>query len=199
MPRRDLHAAFVARFERPEIVLDHIRALCTRRGWKTGRNGRFVKGQVPANKGKRCPPGKGGRHPNARLTQFKPGQRPKNTKKPGDEYVSSKDGYVYLCIPETNPHTGFDHRFVLKHKYLWEQANGPVPEGHCLKSRDGNRQNTDPSNWMCIPRSMLPRLSGRWTLPYDDAPDELKPLVLATAKLKHAAHEKRRAAGKGEV
>lgn len=135
-------------------------------------------------------------HPNSARTRFKPGQRPHNTRKPGDEYVCAKDGYVYLCIPETNPHTGFEHRFVLKHKYLWGQANGPIPEGHCLKSRDGNRQNTDPSNWMCIPRSMLPRLSGRWTLPYDQAPDELKPLVLATAKLKHTAKTARRAAEK---
>lgn len=192
MPRRDLHAAFVAHFGRTDVSADSIKAICTRKGWKTGRTGCFVKGQTPVNKGKKMP-----FHPNSARTRFKKGQRPQNTKKPGDEYVSSKDGYVYLCVPETNPHTGFEHRFVLKHKYLWEQKNGPVPAGHCLKSRDGNRQNTDPSNWMCIPRSMLPRLSGRWTLPYDQAPDELKPLVLAAAQLKHTAKSKRRAAAKG--
>lgn len=124
-------------------------------------------------------------------TQFKKGQRPKNTKKPGDEYVSAKDGYVYLCVPQTNPHTGFQHRFVLKHRYLWEQLNGPVPEGFCLKSRDGDRQNCDPSNWMCIPRAMLPRLSGRWSLGYDQAAPELKPVVLAVAQLQHGAKQRR--------
>lgn len=123
-------------------------------------------------------------------TQFKPGQRPANTKRPGDEYLSN-DGYVYLCVPERNPHTGFEHRFVPKHRYLWEQANGPVPEGHCLKSVDGNRANSDPANWICIPRAMLPRLAGRWTLGYDEAPDELKPVVLATALLAHNARMKR--------
>lgn len=124
-------------------------------------------------------------------TQFKKGNRPQNTKKPGDEYVSAKDGYTYLCIAEQNPHTGFEHRFVMKHLHLWEQENGPVPEGHCLKSRDGNRSNTDPSNWICIPRALLPRLAGRWSIPYDQAPDELKPAVLATARLEHAAREAR--------
>lgn len=122
-------------------------------------------------------------NPNSARTQFKKGQRPPNTKRPGAEYVSAKDGYTYLCVPERNPHTGFEHRFVMKHRYLWEQVNGPVPAGMCLKSLDGNRSNCDPANWLCIPRSMLPRLSGRWSIPYDSAPDELKPLILATARL----------------
>lgn len=126
-------------------------------------------------------------------TQFKKGNRPHNTKKPGDEYVSTKDGYTYLCIAETNPHTGFEHRFVMKHLHLWELQNGPVPEGHCLKSLDGDRSNTDPSNWECIPRALLPRLAGRWSLPYDQAPDELKPAVLTSARLEHAAREARKA------
>lgn len=166
--------------------LENLKALCSRRGWKTGRTGCFPEGHVPANKGKKMP-----FNANSARTQFKKGQRPKNTKKPGDEYVSAKDGYVYLCIPETNPHTGFEHRFVLKHKYLWEQANGPVPEGHCLKSLDGNRQNTSPSNWTLIPRSLLPRLAGRWNVPYDRAPAKLKPTIMAAARLRHAAKTRR--------
>ena len=37
MPRRELHAAFVRQFGRADVTHDHIKALCTRRGWKTGR------------------------------------------------------------------------------------------------------------------------------------------------------------------
>lgn len=129
-------------------------------------------------------------------TQFKKGHLPHNTRKPGDEYISSKDGYTYLCVPDTNPHTGFEHRFVLKHKYLWEQANGPVPDGMCLKSVDGNRQNCDPCNWQLIPRSMLPRLSGGWSVGYDQAEPEVRPAIMAVAKLEHRAREIReRASG----
>lgn len=170
------------------MSVDDVKALCTRKGWKTGRSGCFEKGAVPPNKGKKMP-----FNPNSARTQFKKGQRPSNTKRPGDEYISSKDGYTYLCIPETNPHTGFEHRFVLKHRYLWERENGPIPADHCLKSIDGNKQNCDPANWLCIPRALLPRLSGRWSINYNDAPDELKPILLAAARLQHAARTRRRA------
>ena len=79
---------------------------------------------------------------------------------------------------------------INKHRYLWEQLNGPVPEGHVLKCLDGNKLDTDPSNWVAIPRALLPRLNGRWSsLKYDDAPEELKPTLMLMAKIKHAAAE----------
>jgi hypothetical protein len=186
-PRRIAHQLFVKKFRRKDVSVEDIKGLCTRRGWKTGRTGCFAKGVIPHNKGKPCPPGKGGRHRNSRKTQFKKGQKPHNTVFPGYERVDQKDGYVYFCVPETNPYTGFEHRLVLKHKYLWEQKHGPVPEGHCLKSRDGIRTNTDPENWELIPRAMLPRLSGRWGTNYDTAPAELKPTLFAIAKLETKA------------
>lgn len=182
MARRALHQAFVKRFKRKDVTKDNIKALCTRRGWKTGRTGCFPKGSVPANKGQKMP-----FNPNSAKTQFKKGQRSHTTKHVGYEYVSKKDGYTYLCIDEVNPHTGFEHRFVMKHKHLWEKINGPVPADHCLKSKDGNRLNTDPGNWELVPRSMLPRLAGRWGVPYDSAPAELKPTLFAIAKLETKA------------
>lgn len=33
MPRRDLHAAFVRKFRRRDVSVDHLRCLCVRRGW----------------------------------------------------------------------------------------------------------------------------------------------------------------------
>lgn len=183
-------AAFNKKFGR-RVKLANFNALCKRRGWLTGRTGQFVKGQEPPNKGKRCPPGKGGRHPNARKTQFTKGHAPHNTNYLGHERIDAKDGYVYLSVAETNPHTGYERRYVLKHKWLWEQANGPLPEGHCLKALDGNRQNCDPSNWEAIPRGALPYLNGRWNgLNYDEAPAEVRPAILTMARLKHAARSK---------
>lgn len=192
MSRRDLLAAFVATFGREDVSLANLTALCKRKGWLTGRNGRFVKGMVPANKGKPCEPGKGGRHPNARKTQFARGQRPHTWRGPGHESVCPKDGYVYLIVAERNPHTGADTRRVLKHKWLWEKKHGPVPKGMALKCRDGNRRNTDPGNWELIPRGLLPRLGGRYGRDYDTAPAELKPVIMTVAKLEHASREKRR-------
>ncbi|WP_240000294.1 HNH endonuclease [Rhizobium halophilum] len=190
----EYHAAFVGEFEREDVTAQNLHALRKRKGWKTGRTGQFVKGQEPVNKGKPCPPGKGGRHPNARKTQFKRGQLPHNTKFLGHERVS-KDGYVEISIDEENPHTGYERRYVLKHVHEWERLHGPVPDGLCLKCVDGNRLNTDPSNWIAIPRGLLPRLNGgRATrvMAYDTAPDELKPVLMTMARVEHKASEIRR-------
>lgn len=197
LPIADYHAAFVAEFPRLDVSAKNLHALRKRKGWRTGRTGCFVKGQVPVNKGKPCPPGKGGRHPNARKTQFKRGQLPHNTNYLGHERVS-KDGYVEVSIDEVNPHTGFERRYVLKHVHEWEKVNGATPDGMCLKCVDGNRLNTDPSNWIAIPRGVLPRLNGgRATrvMAYDTAPAELKPILMTMARVDHRASELRRRQG----
>jgi hypothetical protein len=188
LSRRELHAEFSKRFRRSDVTVVNLHALCKRMGWYTGRTGQIEKGAVPHNKGKKCAPGSGGRHPNARKTQFKKGGLPHNTNYAGHERIS-KDGYVEISVNETNPHTGFERRYVLKHRWLWEQANGPLPDGMCLKCK-GDTRNTDPSNWEAVPRALLPRLNGRFGRGYDAAPDELKPTIMAVAKLEHRLREK---------
>lgn len=189
MPRREMHAMFVARFERPDVTLTQLNALCKRRGWKTGRTGCFVKGQEPMNKGKRMP-----YHPNSAATRFKPGQRcgraNENWKPIGTERVT-EDGYLERKIHDGMP---LQSRWQAVHRIRWEEANGPVPEGHALKCLDGHKLNTDPANWEAVPRAMLPRLAGgrHKRRPYDSAPDELKPAIMAIAKVEHAAREARK-------
>ena len=180
-----LHAGFVATFGRSDVSVEKLVGLRKRMGWTTGRNTRFQPGQIPANKGKPCEPGRGGRHPNARRTQFCKGQEPHNTKFLGHERVN-KDGYVEISVAETNPHTGYHRRYVHKHVHLWTQKNGPVPAGHALKCLDGDKTNCDPDNWEAVPRALLPRLNGRFGRGYDAAPQDLKPTILLVAKLEHA-------------
>jgi HNH endonuclease len=181
--RRKVHADFCERFGRHDVSLNNLKSLCKRNGWLTGRTGCYEPGQTPANKGKKMP-----FNPNSAKTQFKTGQLPHNTKHLGHERVTT-DGYVEISIKETNPHTGYERRYVQKHRHLWEKANGPVPDGMCLKCLDSDKTNSDPSNWEAIPRAMLPRLSGRHSLAYDDAAPELKPTIMAIAKLEHKARE----------
>lgn len=187
LPIAEYHAAFAARFGRPDVTPARLHGLRKRKGWKTGRTGHFPKGNTPHNKGKPFPVA--AINPNCRKGQFKKGDEPHNTRHLGHERVS-REGYVEVSVAETNPHTGYSRRYVLKHRWLWEQENGPIPDGHCLKCRDGNKANTAPDNWECIPRSLLPRLVGgnrhHHHLAYDDAPPELKPTILATARLVHA-------------
>lgn len=192
----DYHAGFRALFGRDDVMPKHLHALRKREGWKTGRTGQFEKGATPVNKGKPCPPGKGGRHPNAMATHFKKGHgrtgiAAKVYKPIGTERIS-KDGYRERKIHDGMP---LQSRWRAVHLIEWEALNGPIPKGHALKCLDGNKQNTDPSNWEPVPRSMLPRLAGgshKQYVAYDAAPDELKPAILAVAKIEQAGRARRK-------
>lgn len=188
MPREQMWRRFCFIFQRDDVSFAAMKGLCGRKGWLTGRDGCFAAGQEPHNKGR-----KGYAAPGSEKGWFKKGGTPHNTNYLGHERVS-KDGYVEISVDRPNKHTGYERSYVLKHVWLWEQANGPVPAGHALKCLDGNRQNCDPSNWEAVPRALLPRLSGRWHMPYDAAPAELKPTLLAIAKLEHAARSARQVA-----
>jgi hypothetical protein len=181
MPRKEAHRNFCEEFKRTDVSPDNFKALCKRKGWKTGRTGKFQKGNVPANTGKKML-----FNANSARTQFKKGHTPHNTNYSGHERLTKKDGYIEISIDEVNPHTGFERRYVFKHRYLWEKQHGKLPDGMCLKCLDGNRQNTDPANWEAIPRGALPFLNGHRGYNYDDMPPELRPSVLALAKVKYA-------------
>ncbi len=183
LSRKESHAQFLKAFPRTDISLDQIVGFKKRAGIRTGRTGRFEKGATPTNKGKKMP-----YNANSARTQFKKGQVPPNRLPMWSERVG-KDGYIEMKVPLVNPHTGHSTRFMHKHRYLWVKKHGPLPEGYALKCLDGDRTNTDTSNWEAVPRALLPHLSGRWCRGYDDAPDEIKPTLMATAKLKHAINQ----------
>lgn len=188
MPAAAYHSAFCDRFNRADITDSQLKSLRKNAGWNTGRTGYFRKGSVPANKGKKMP-----YNANSARTQFKKGMQrsgnaAKNYKPIGTECV--RDGYLARKI-----HDGFpmQSRWRAVHILNWEEINGTLPEGMALKCK-GNRANTDPSNWELVPRGVLPRLNNRWGRGYDDAPKELKPTIMAVAKLEHRISEKRKAA-----
>lgn len=185
MPRRQLHTAFASKFSRDDVSVANIKSLCTRNSWTTGRTGQFEPGQTPPNKGKKMP-----FNANSARTQFKKGHRGGKASqlyKPVGTERHSKDGYVERKIHDGMP---LQSRWRAVHLLNWEQKHGSLPDGHCLKCIDGDKSNTATTNWMAIPRALLPRLNGRWTLlNYDNAEPELRPYILAAAKLKHAARE----------
>ncbi|PWJ93557.1 hypothetical protein C8D77_101236 [Mesorhizobium loti] len=176
--------AFQVAFGRHDVTPSKLHALRKREGWKTGRTGQFDKGVAPWSKGKKLP-----FNPNSAVTQFKKGLKPHNRRGPGHESLGD-DGYIWIVTDRRNPWTGASTWRVHKHRWLWEQANGPVPDGMVLKCL-GERLNTDPSNWEPVPIGLLPRLNGKSNRDYDRAPAELKPTIMAVAKLEHAVAARR--------
>lgn len=120
-----------------------------RRGDHVGARFRFEKGHAPANKGLRRPGWHRGR---MRDTQFQKGQI-------GTRYMpigSTRlvDGYVYRKVSNTR-YVPWTKNWTLEHRLVWEAAHGPVPPGHALCFRDGDRTNTRLENLELITRRVL--------------------------------------------
>lgn len=75
--------------------------------------------------------------------QFLAGVIPHNSNYNGHERIT-KDGYIEVRI-----RSGL---YRLKHLYNWEKIHGKLPKSYCLRCQDGNKLNTDASNWKLISR-----------------------------------------------
>jgi hypothetical protein len=171
----DIAAEFNARFER-SITVSQIKSFIANNGLTTGRTGHFEKGQLTWNKGVKGYMG-------ANATSFKKGDVPPNRQPMYTERIG-KDGYIEIKIPERNPHTGHSSRYKHKHLWLWEQANGRLPEGHCIIFVDGDYRNFNHANLMLVTRVVLLHMNLHH---YKEAPADLKPSIMALAKLEAKA------------
>lgn len=88
---------------------------------------RFKPGSTPPNKGKKMPPEL---YERVKKTMFKKGHRPANYKPVGSERVNV-DGYIEIKVAE--PRT-----WKLKHRIIWEEANGPIPPGCNIQFKNKN-------------------------------------------------------------
>lgn len=165
-----------------QIKEDQIKCFVANHGVQSGRSGQFKKGSLPWNTGT-----KGKRLTTRNSGSFRKGSVPPNRKPIGTERICKKDGFVLIKVAETDPNTGFPTRYKHKHRHVWEQKNGPVPDGMIIAFRDGNKLNCDPENLMLISRLELLLLNKHG---YHEMPDELKPSVLGLAKLKASVYEK---------
>ena len=179
-----LTALFNERFDADKTARQ-IKTFVSNRGLVSGRTGRFEKGRKPWNTGT-----KGQGLTGANPGSFKKGTVPQNRRAVGAERIDSKDGFVLVKIAERDPYTGFSTRFKHKHVYTWEKEHGPVPDGYVVAFKDGDKNNCeDIDNLMIITRAELLNLNRHG---YRNAPDKLKPSVLAlsTLQVKTWAREK---------
>lgn len=66
-------------------------------------------------------------------TEFKKGAKPWNTKEIGDKSKTA-DGYVVVKVENGK-------RWKLRARLVWEEHNGPIPEGMRVIHLDGNKEN----------------------------------------------------------
>lgn len=111
----------------------------------SGLTGRFEKGRVPYNKGKKLP----NMPPNS--GQFKRGNKPPNYVPVGTINYTT-DGYPKEKIGEPN-------KWVLKHRKVWEEHHGPIPKGYSVCFLDRDKTNYDISNLILLSNEELARMN----------------------------------------
>lgn len=149
---REIHQEFCRRFG--SITLGRVRSYINNHNLNTGRTGYFPKGHVPANKGKKMPAEV---YAKAAPTMFRSGQQPLNTDPIGTEKMLS-DGYVWIKLDD-KPKVPKGENWIQKHRKIWQDANGPIPEGYLIIFLDGDHMNFDIKNLACVSRAQHARLN----------------------------------------
>lgn len=108
----------------------------------SGLTGRFEAGCISHNKGKKGLYIKG-----SEKGWFQKGQTPVNYRPLGSERISVY-GYVEIKVADPN-------KWQLKHKMIWEKANGKIPKNHVVIFLDGNKLNIQLDNLKLISRAEL--------------------------------------------
>ncbi len=134
LTRSELTVAFNQHFG-TDKTKNQIVAFLKNHKIRSNRDGRFQKGQVSWNTGT-----KGVMKPNS--GSFQKGSRPVNHRPVGSERVNV-EGYIEIKTAEPNV-------WDLKQRVVYEREHGPIPEGHNVRFRDGDRLNCEPDNLILV-------------------------------------------------
>lgn len=170
---REIREAFAEEFGWG-ITTQQVKSYIGNHGLSTGRTGRFEKGRRAHNKGK-----KGACAAGSEKGWFKKGHTPKNHKPVGSERVN-RDGYTEIKTREPDV-------WELKHREIWEGANGKIPDGCVLLFKDGDKGNMALGNLLLVKKSVNAIMSRAGL---HKAPGELKETAVRIAELKEATGRK---------
>lgn len=107
--------------------------------------GCFKKGNIPKNKGKKWAEYMSEEsQAKSRATTFKNGNIPKNHRPVGSERINV-EGYSEIKTKEPNV-------WEYKHRIIYEQHYGKVPDGYVVMFADRNKQNFDIDNLILVSR-----------------------------------------------
>lgn len=149
-----------------------MKAWYARMKLNSGRTGRFPKGHKAVRSFKK------GEHV-SRETEFWKGHMPHNYKPVGteiwrhDRRRNSDGKYLYVKVAEPNV-------WVPKHRLIWEEAYGLIPDGIRIVFADRNPENLSLDNLIAISGSELVRMNQKGL--FFDAPDATR-VGVSIAKL----------------
>jgi hypothetical protein len=134
------------------------------KGSQIGAQFRFVKGQVPPNKGLRRPGYSIGRG-RMEQTTFKKGQTPRNWQPVGSIRTNS-EGYLEVKVREGMWNAREGQAWQLLNREVWKRERGPIPPGHLVVFKDGDRMNCAIENLELISTADNARRNSMWaTMP----------------------------------
>lgn len=180
---KEIQQEFVKRFGW-NIAISQVKAYIKNHKLNTGRTGRFEKGHVPKNKGKKMSPEI---YEKCKGTMFKKGNIPPNHRPVGSERTT-KDGYIEIKIREPN-------KWMLKHRYLWEQVHGKIPDKHILIFRDNDKTNIALDNLLLISQSQNAVINHTGL---SNTIDEAKDAAVNYANLSNLISKKRKVIKRGK-
>lgn len=155
------------------------------KGSQIGKDCRFKPGQIPPNKGKKMPGYAPGR---MAQTQFKKGQRPRNTV-PIGTIVKNTDGYLRIKVADVPESIagkgGSSTNWEFIHRQIWEAAHGPIAPGHRIWWKDGNHDNNALENLELLTDEEHMR---RTTI--HNLPPELKDTIQLAGRVKRAIRKR---------
>lgn len=142
---KEIREKFIARFGWG-ITVNQVKGYIGNNKLNTGLTGRFPKGNVPFNKGKKgeCAAG-------SEKGWFQKGCAPQNHRAVGSERVNV-DGYVEIKVAEPN-------KWRLKHRIAWEAENGKIPEGKCVLFLNGEKTDVRLCNLVLVDRRVHMRMN----------------------------------------
>lgn len=162
--RRSLPATYgrarILGLSKSAVYLASPDACRLRRGDHVGARFRFPKGHVPANKGLHRPGYSVGRG-RMQETQFKKGVAT-NWRPVGDTRLV--DGYIYRKISDVR-NVPWTVNWKPEHVLRWTSVHGPVPAGHALAFKNGDRTDIRLDNLELLSRAQLMLRNTIHTLP----------------------------------
>lgn len=182
--RQEITDLFNERFNQKR-TMRAIGSVLSRYKIRTGMQGhatRFNKGEPSWNAGKKMTDYLTDEQiKSVKKNQYKPGDVPQIYKPVGTERFTSEN-WMEIKIEEPDV-------WVKKHRHVWEQAHGEIPERHVILFKDENRQNCELDNLYMVHQSAVTTVGKRKSL--TEYP-ELNELIYKVTELEVVSNVKER-------